>query len=257
GAPIFNERNMLKGAVLVISDVTEFKNIEVMRKDFIANVSHELQTPITSIKGFAETLLDGASEDPNTRDQFLHIIHDESKRIQVLIEDLLILSHLEKDESELNVSHVQMDMLLGDMIPILTPLINQKQIHLELNIAKVIEFTADEEKVRQILLNLFMNAINYTSENGSISLSAKSTEDQVALSVQDSGIGIAKDKLPRIFERFYRVDKARSRDTGGTGLGLAIVKHIIELHQGEIEVDSVVNEGTTFTVYLPKEQEDS
>lgn len=256
GAPIFNERNMLKGAVLVIYDITEFKNVEVMRKDFVANVSHELKTPITSIKGFAETLLDGALEDPKAREQFLHIIHEESKRIQVLIEDLLILSRLEKDESELNVGQVKIDDLLKDMVPVATPLVNQKHIQMDVNVEEGIELTADEDKVRQILLNLFMNAINYTPENGSISLEVKATEEQVIFTVQDSGIGIEKADLPRIFERFYRVDKARSRDTGGTGLGLAIVKHIVELHSGEIVVDSDIGKGTTFTVYLPKEQED-
>lgn len=256
GAPIFNERNMLRGAVLVIYDITEFKNIEVMRKDFVANVSHELKTPITSIKGFTETLMDGAAEDPKARGQFLHIIYQESKRIQTLIEDLLILSKLEKDESELTLKHIHMDQLIGDLLPIATPSAEEKDIQIDLDIEKSIEMTADEEKIRQIVLNLMMNAINYTPAGGSITLQVQSSDDNVILRVRDSGIGIAKKDLPRIFERFYRVDKARSRETGGTGLGLAIVKHIIELHKGKIEVDSEVNEGTTFTITLPMEQED-
>lgn len=255
GAPIFNERNMIKGAVLVIYDITEFKNLEVMRKDFVANVSHELKTPITSIKGFAETLLDGAGEDPAARDQFLKIIFDESKRIQLLIEDLLILSHLEKDESTLNISPIHVDFMVDEILPVIEQQARTKEIAVSVDVNRDIVFYADEEKIKQVLLNLLMNAISYTPENGSISLKITEIDNHVCITVADSGIGIGKDYLPRIFERFYRVDKDRSRDTGGTGLGLAIVKHIIEVHQGEIEVDSELGKGTTFSVYIPKQTE--
>src|SRR5690625_3238218 len=253
GAPIFNERNMLKGAVLVIYDITEFKNIEVMRKDFVANVSHELKTPITSIKGFAETLLDGAQEDPEARNQFITIIYDESKRIQLLIEDLLILSKLEKDESTLDVSTIETGLMLDEILPLIEQQASQKEIELNVDVDKALSFEADEDKIKQILLNLLTNAISYTSENGSIFLKIKELEDMICLQVKDTGIGISKDTLPRIFERFYRVDKDRSRDTGGTGLGLAIVKHIVEVHHGDINVESELGKGTTFSVYIPKE----
>jgi len=252
GAPIFNERNMLKGAVLVVYDITEFKNVEVMRKDFVANVSHELKTPITSIKGFAETLLDGAAEDPKVREQFLTIIFDESKRIQLLIEDLLILSRLEKDDSTLHVVPLEIGIMLQEIMPIIEHQAEYKSIEVTVDADESLTFEADEEKIKQILLNLLTNAISYTPEKGSILLKIKDNGENVSFEVKDTGIGISKENLPRIFERFYRVDKDRSRDTGGTGLGLAIVKHIVEVHNGEIEVDSELGKGTTFTVSIPK-----
>lgn len=252
GAPIFNERNMLKGAVLVIYDITEFKHVEVMRKDFVANVSHELKTPITSIKGFAETLMEGAAEDEKTRNQFLQIIYDESHRIQLLIDDLLILSSLEKDDMELNISNFQVETIVDEILPIIDQQAKSKSIHLNISVDKQIGLHADEEKLKQILLNLLMNAVSYTRSNGKVSLKITEDENYVCFMISDSGIGIEKADLPRIFERFYRVDKARSRDTGGTGLGLAIVKHIVEVHNGEITVDSEVDKGTTFKVYIPK-----
>jgi two-component system phosphate regulon sensor histidine kinase PhoR len=255
GAPIFNERNMLKGAVLVIYDITEFKNIELMRKDFVANVSHELKTPITSIKGFAETLLDGAAEEPETREQFLQIIYEESKRIQLLIEDLLNLSRLERDEVELNIAPIQVDQMVEDILPAMYQSAEEKAITVKVQLQKGIMFSADEEKVKQVLVNLLTNAISYTLEKGTVQLDIHEDEEQIRFQVKDSGIGISKKTLPRIFERFYRADKARSRDTGGTGLGLAIVKHIVEVHLGEIEVESEPGKGTSFIVYLPKEQE--
>ncbi len=254
GAPIFNERNMLRGAVLVIYDITEFKNLEVMRKDFVANVSHELKTPITSIKGFSETLLDGAGEDEATRNEFLKIINDESERIQFLIDDLLILSKLEKDEFVLEYSQLDTDKLVEEIKPIIAQQASQKQLQFKCeNIVKT-KFEADEEKVKQVLINLLANAINYTAKEGTIELSVEESDEFILFKVADSGIGISSEALPRIFERFYRVDKARSRDTGGTGLGLAIVKHIVEVHQGEISVDSELGVGTTFEIKLPKEQ---
>src|SRR5690625_4160629 len=207
GAPIFNERNMLKGAVLVIYDITEFKNLEVMRKDFVANVSHELKTPITSIRGFAETLLDGAAEDPEAREQFLTIIFDESKRIQLLIDDLLILSKLEKDESAINVAPIEIGYMLDEILPLIEHQAANKHIDVKVDVNKEITFEADEEKMKQILLNLLTNAISYTSEKGLISLKIKEDEDNVCMEVKDTGIGISKETLPRIFERFYRVDK--------------------------------------------------
>ena len=255
GAPIFNERNMLRGAVLVIYDITEFKNLEVMRKDFVANVSHELKTPITSIKGFSETLLDGAGDEEETRNQFLKIINDESHRIQLLIDDLLILSKLEKDEFELDYTNISVNELLADILPVIEQQAEQKKVFFNFLSEKNYEFEADEEKIKQVLINLLANSINYTPEQGEISLDVNSTDEDITFKISDTGIGIEKEGLPRIFERFYRVDKARSRDTGGTGLGLAIVKHIVEVHKGRIEVESEVGKGTSFTVFLPKVQE--
>lgn len=257
GAPIFNERNLLKGAVLVIYDITEFKNIEVMRKDFVANVSHELKTPITSIRGFSETLLDGAAEDPEAREQFLKIIFDESRRIQLLIDDLLILSKLEKDESMLDYVSLDVDMVVEEIYPLIDQHAKQKEIVLNIDVPEGVTVEADLDKLKQLFINLLSNAVSYTPEQGSVSLKVAEEGEHVKFLIKDTGIGIEKEALPRIFERFYRVDKARSRDTGGTGLGLAIVKHIVELHEGEIEVDSELGKGTTFTIYIPKNQPSS
>lgn len=255
GAPIFNDPGLLRGAVLAIYDITEFKNLEVMRKDFVANVSHELKTPITSIKGFSETLLDGAADDAETRNQFLQIINNESQRIKLLIDDLLILSKLEKDEMTIDSDEISTTELFKDIYPVIDQKAGLKNIHFNCIYPEEIIFVADLEKIKQILINLLTNAINYTPESGTITLKASETEKEVCLSVSDTGIGMSKEALSRIFERFYRVDKARSRDTGGTGLGLAIVKHIVEVHDGRIEVESEIGEGTTFNIFLPKGQE--
>lgn len=252
GAPIFNERNILRGAVLVIYDITEFKHIETMRRDFVANVSHELKTPITSIRGFSETLLDGAQENQEIREQFLQIIFKESKRIQLLIDDLLILSKIEKDEPQLSITECNTKDLIAEVLPLFHQRSEQKKIHLEIDDGESMFFEADGEKVKQVLLNLFTNAINYTPELGKVKISINDAGDNVLFEVKDTGIGIEKEVLPRIFERFYRVDKDRSRKTGGTGLGLAIVKHIVEAHHGSIVVSSEINVGTTFKVYFPK-----
>src|SRR5699024_8910000 len=221
GAPIFNERNLLKGAVLVIYDITEFKQLEVMRKDFVANVSHELKTPVTSIRGFSETLLDGAQEDPEIREQFLQIIFKESKRIQLLIEDLLILSKIEKDEPHININEIYIDDVFAELLPVFTQRAKKENITLEIDIKEHISLQDDEDKVKQILLNVVMNATNYTTEDGTVSIMMKEVDEDVLIKISDTGSGIEKEALPRIFERFYRVDKDRSRGSGGTGLWLA------------------------------------
>lgn len=252
GAPIFNERNMLKGAVLVLYDITHLKKLELMRKDFVANVSHELKTPITSIKGFAETLLDGAMNDSETLENFLTIINDESIRLQGLIEDLLTLSRLEKDEFMLVRTTLNMSKLVDEVLPIINQSAKQKGISVTAEVSDNILIQADKERVKQVMINLLTNALSYTSEEGEVRLKVTDTEDIVHIQVSDTGFGISQEAIPRIFERFYRVDKARSRNTGGTGLGLAIVKHIVEVHDGKITVDSELNNGSTFHVYLPK-----
>lgn len=254
GAPIFNERNMLRGAVLVLYDITELKKLEVMRKDFVANVSHELKTPITSIKGFAETLLDGDIEDEETKNQFLSIIYEESKRIQVLIEDLLILSKLERDEFQLMFTDFQVTDIVDAIKPMFEHKAKEKSITFTVEKPSTVSLVADKERVKQVFINLLTNAINYTPNGGEVKVHIDETSDHVQIQVKDTGIGIEQEALPRIFERFYRVDKARSRNTGGTGLGLAIVKHIVEVHNGKINVESELNKGTTFTVLFPKEQ---
>lgn len=254
GAPIFDEINRLKGAVLVLHDITEIKNLEVMRKDFVANVSHELKTPITSIMGFAETLVDGAKNEQEALDNFLEIIYEESKRMQLLIDDLLILSNLEQDEYKSQISEVNMNGILEDVTPIIDQLAEKQKLNFTVEIEETLTFMADKEKVKQLLINLLANAVNYTPENGKVTLKIDDKDEYIRIKVKDTGIGIEQEQIKRIFERFYRVDKARSRNTGGTGLGLAIVKHIVEVHRGSITVDSELNKGTNFTIYLPKKQ---
>ncbi|TXL62502.1 PAS domain S-box protein [Cerasibacillus terrae] len=252
GAPIFTDRKLLKGAVLVFYDITEFKNVETMRKDFVANVSHELKTPITSITGFAETLIDEDLSNPEINRQFIEIIYDESKRLQVLVDDLLTLSKLEKEEHRLTLTDMQLSKVVTEVLPGFTQKVTEKQIEIVASIDDSICLRADRDKIKQILINLLANAINYTPQYGKVRIIAIEKEDMVQIKISDTGIGIPEDVAHRIFERFYRVDKARSRDTGGTGLGLAIVKHITELHGGNVSVESKLNEGSTFTVSLPK-----
>ncbi|WP_067730535.1 two-component system histidine kinase PnpS [Oceanobacillus damuensis] len=252
GAPIFNERNMLKGAVLVLYDITELKKLEKTRKDFVANVSHELKTPITSIKGFSETLLDSGLNNEETTKEFLTIIYNESHRLQLLIDDLLSLSRLEKDDFRLVLNKVKVKELIEEVIPALKHKAEKKGLVFTVDADEDMIMKVDKERIKQVIINLLDNAIHYTPGNGSIELYLGHVKDYIHIKVADSGIGIEQNALPRIFERFYRVDKARSRNTGGTGLGLAIVKHIVEVHDGKIEVESEVNQGTTVHVYLPK-----
>ncbi|MFC4403688.1 two-component system histidine kinase PnpS [Gracilibacillus xinjiangensis] len=253
GAPVINDVKELKGAVLVFHDITDLKRVEQMRKDFVANVSHELKTPITSIRGFSETLLDGAMEDEKLCKQFLDIILKESSRLQALVQDLLELSKLEKEELQLSKKMIHIDEWITNITTLIEQQANNKSISFKVNLEKGISFYGDPDRLQQVVLNLLYNGINYTAEGGEISLQISSDKDAVRIKVADTGIGIPEDSIHRIFERFYRVDRARSRNTGGTGLGLAIVKHIVEAHKGKIEVESEVNKGTTFTVILPKE----
>ncbi|MFZ3576325.1 two-component system histidine kinase PnpS [Virgibacillus sp. DJP39] len=251
GAPIFNERRILKGAVLVFYDITELKKLELMRKDFVANVSHELKTPITSIKGFAETLIESKENNPEVLDKFHKIIFDESERLQLLIQDLLTLSNLEKSEFELKVTEFDLVKVVDEVVAIIGQQAKMKKLNLTVDIENKLMIKADKEQIKQVLINLLANAVSYTPENGEIKLEVKKTEEYIHVSIKDTGIGIEKNAIPRLFERFYRVDKARSRNTGGTGLGLAIVKHIVEVHDGKISVDSEINKGSTFHVYIP------
>ncbi|TYR76926.1 cell wall metabolism sensor histidine kinase WalK [Rossellomorea vietnamensis] len=259
GAPIIGTKEEWKGIVLVFHDITELKKLEQMRKDFVANVSHELRTPITSIKGFSETLLDGAMNDKETTKAFLNIILNESDRLQSLITDLLDLSKMEKQGFQLHVHNADISVILQEVVAILEKKPEKKEIQLTLLADEPAVAEVDSMRMKQVFINLIGNAITYTPAEGKVTVSVSQTESTVVIEIKDSGIGIDEEEIPRIFERFYRVDKARSRDSGGTGLGLAIVKHLIEAHGGQIGVESKVNEGTTFKVTLFKKflQEDS
>lgn len=256
GVPIMGPDDEWKGIVLVFHDMTETKKLEQMRKDFVANVSHELKTPITSIKGFTETLLDGAMEDKEALSEFLSIILKESKRLQSLVQDLLDLSKIEQQNFTLSIETFDAAKMLADIETLLKHKATEKGISLQLNVPKDPLYVAgDPYRLKQVFLNLVNNALTYTPEKGSVAINVKPGETEIQIEVSDTGIGIQKEEIPRIFERFYRVDKDRSRNSGGTGLGLAIVKHLIEAHEGKIDVTSEPGRGTVFTVTLKRAAE--
>ncbi|MEC3605602.1 two-component system histidine kinase PnpS [Bacillus glycinifermentans] len=253
GVPIIGMNDEWKGIVLVFHDMTERKQLEEMRKDFVANVSHELKTPITSIKGFTETLLDGAMNERETLQQFLSIILKESGRLQTLIQDLLDLSKIEQQNFTLNIQDCEIGEILTEIEMLLKNKAEERGIALKLKKPEEPAIASgDPHRLKQIFLNLVNNALTYTPEAGSVTISAEVLEDAVQVKVKDTGIGIKKAEIPRIFERFYRIDKDRSRNSGGTGLGLAIVKHLVEAHHGEIDVESEQGKGTVFTVRLKR-----
>lgn len=256
GVPIMGPDDEWKGIVLVFHDMTETKKLEQMRKDFVANVSHELKTPITSIKGFTETLLDGAMEDKEALSEFLSIILKESKRLQSLVQDLLDLSKIEQQNFTLSIETFDAAKMLADIETLLKHKATERGISLQLNVPKDPLYVAgDPYRLKQVFLNLVNNALTYTPEKGSVAINVKPGETEIQIEVSDTGIGIQKEEIPRIFERFYRVDKDRSRNSGGTGLGLAIVKHLIEAHEGKIDVTSEPGRGTMFTVTLKRAAE--
>ncbi len=256
-APYINIKGEAKGVVTVLHDITEIRRLEKMRSEFVANVSHELRTPITSIKGFTETLLDGAMQDEEICRNFLQIIYDESERLFRLISDILDLSKIEQKRISLTLMEVNVTELVEEVVTLVQEQIQRKKHTIGLPIKEQVIIKTDKDCLQQILLNLVANAIAYTPEGGHISIGIKKHLDTIDILVQDTGIGIPEKDLSRIFERFYRVDKARSRDSGGTGLGLAIVKHLCETLRGRISVQSAEGEGSTFTVTLPIWYEDN
>lgn len=252
GAPVIGRHGNWLGIVIVFHDITKLVRLEEVRKDFVANVSHELRTPITSIKGFTETLLDGAMNEPQLMKDFLEIIQKESDRLDVLIDDLLELSRIEREGFHLQYESVHVSDVIDDAIKIVSGPFEKKGMNIILQGKSGIDFEADKGRLIQVMVNLLINSINYSKERTTIFITTSETEDQVIIQVRDEGIGIKKDELPRLFERFYRVDRGRSRESGGTGLGLAIVKHLIEAHAGKVTVESELGVGTSFTITLPK-----
>ncbi|WP_428909353.1 two-component system histidine kinase PnpS [Niallia sp. Krafla_26] len=253
GVPIIGTNDVWKGILLVFHDITELKKLEQTRKDFVANVSHELRTPVTSIKGFAETLLDGAMKDQETLEYFLSIILKESDRLQSLIYDLLELSKIEKEGFSLSIATIDLMQILQESISIVEGKAAEKDISIlfeKPNDDLMIE--GDNYRLKQVFINIISNAVSYTPNGGNVSIEIEDTPKKVTIHVVDTGMGIEKEEIPRIFERFYRVNKARDRNTGGTGLGLAIVKHLLEAHKGKVTVKSKVGKGTTFSIELSK-----
>lgn len=253
GVPILGTNDVWKGILLVFHDITEIKKLEQMRKDFVANVSHELKTPVTSIKGFSETLLDGAMENKDTLEAFLNIILKESDRLQSLINDLLELSKIEHEGFSLSLQSFNLIALLEDAIRIMEGKANEKNITIIFDAhPSELFLEGDIYRLKQVFINIISNGVLYTPPGGTITIHLEETSKTVIVLIKDTGMGIEEKEIPRIFERFYRVNKARDRDSGGTGLGLAIVKHLLEAHKGKITVDSEIGKHTTFSIELYK-----
>jgi two-component system phosphate regulon sensor histidine kinase PhoR len=242
------------GAVVVLNDVTRLKRLEAVRRDFVANVSHELKTPVTSIKGFAETLEDGALDDPAAARRFVRIIAGQADRLNSIIEDLLALSTLEQsgDSPLLQLEEADLCDVVAVALEVCGPKAEAKNIVLREECPACLLARVSPELLEQAVVNLIDNAVKYSAEGSVVVVTLEERADEVVMSVTDEGQGVPREHLPRLFERFYRVDKARSRDLGGTGLGLAIVKHVAQIHGGRVSVDSVVGRGSTFRVHLPR-----
>ena len=257
-ARLENSRQELPGYVLVFHEVTELKRLERIRADFVANVSHEMRTPLTAIQGYAETLLHDPPHDTRMERQFLTIVARHSERLGRLIDDLLALSDLEMGNVNVRKQHVGAKPLLDRVLDLFRAQAAKKGIRLRAEVvADTPDILGDEDRLQQLLINLIDNALKYTPEDGEVLVTAGREPAsnghhpaRVALTVSDTGCGIPDKDLPRLTERFYRVDKARSRELGGTGLGLAIVKHIVQAHDGDLKIDSELGKGTRVSIYL-------
>ncbi len=246
-ADIINIKEKI-GTVAVVQDITDIKRLENMRSQFVANVSHELKTPLTSIKGFAETLK--YVEDSQNREKFLNIINDEADRLTRLINDILTLSHIE-NSIEQKVEEIKVNLIIKDVCCLVKNSAEKKNINIVILGEKVPDLKGDSDRFKQMLINLVDNAIKYSDNNGIVKVGTKIENGNCIIWVEDTGVGISKEHINRIFERFYRVDKARSRVQGGTGLGLAIVKHIVISLNGNISVESEVGKGSKFILAIP------
>lgn len=270
--PVHGEGTTVSGYVLVFHDLTQLKRLESVRADFVANVSHELRTPLTAIKGYAETLLGGALKDPETATRFLSVIDRHSERLSRLIDDLLTLSDLELGKTELRREGIVLAELTEEVFEVVKDKAVRSQVRLSQQIPSEFPLlVGDGDRLQQALLNLIDNSIKYTPAGGTVTVTARTMqnaklavqgpqgiEEEVELegdwgevAVTDTGCGIPESEIPRLTQRFYRVDKARSRELGGTGLGLAIVKHIMQAHGGFLRIESQISQGTTVRLFLP------
>lgn len=254
--PIFTNKNQNNslGTLLVFQDVTQIKKLEEMRSNFISNVTHELKTPLTSIMGFTDTLRSGAINNQDMAIHFLEIIDIETHRLYRLIQDILSLSEIETRKEDTNMQYESIEKILTYVEGLLRPQAEEKGLKLIIECETMPLYFCNKDKISQMFINLIENAIKYT-EKGSVTVFCKYQGEYFVLQVKDTGIGIAEESIDRIFERFYRVDKGRSRKAGGTGLGLSIVKHIMMLYNGKVKVESKEGEGTTFTISMPYERQ--
>jgi two-component system, OmpR family, phosphate regulon sensor histidine kinase PhoR len=252
-ADIINDSNNKIGTVAVVQDITDIKRLENMRSEFVANVSHELKTPLTSIKGFSETLK--YVDDDENKNKFLNIINDEADRLTRLIDDILTLSHIENyknfERERINIKEV-----IENVCYLMKDTAKKKNIEIKSYASDVLNICGNKDRFKQMLLNLVDNAVKYSNEGGLVEVGNKLEGKNHIIWVKDNGVGISKEHQERLFERFYRVDKARSRRQGGTGLGLAIVKHIVMEFNGTIKIDSKVGMGSKFTVFIPVSKKD-
>jgi two-component system phosphate regulon sensor histidine kinase PhoR len=254
GTPLRDGEGKRTGSLIVLNDVTRLRKLENIRRDFVANVSHELKTPITAIKGFVETLKDGAAKNPEDAERFLAIIQKHVDRLEAIVEDLLSLSRIEKEgeREEIELEERAIGEVLAGAIQVCDVKACAKGIKIELVSDREVRAEINPTLLEQAVVNLLDNAIKYSDPGKKVEVEALETEAEVLIQVRDHGCGIEKKHLERLFERFYRVDKARSRKLGGTGLGLAIVKHIAQAHGGSVSVESQPGQGSTFTLHLPK-----
>jgi len=268
GAALFNGDGRRHGSILAFHDLTRIKQLENARKEFVANVSHELRTPLSLIKGYSETLIDGAKDNPEVALRFLRTIERNADRLKLLIEDLLTISELESGRVTLNLQMVDLRTVVDRILDDFKTRASAKNVML-VNETPALQLSVDAIRLEQVFGNLIDNAIKYGRQNGTVKVGARllpriageagepeesrNGKAQIELFVQDDGPGIPADSLPRVFERFYRVDKARSREQGGTGLGLSIVKHVVQAHGGRVWATSEIGHGTTFFFTLPAE----
>ena len=250
--PMGKDNGEIAGAVVLFHDITELKRVDEMRRDFVANVSHELRTPLSILRGYIETMLDDPKMPRGETARILEVMEQHSKRLGLLANDLLTLAQLESGGSTLQLGEIDLLRCFSDLIRDWKRKLAAKGLKAVVNVSDDCSvIRADETRLREVFDNLLDNAVKYSHESGEIRLQAERRDGEIVLSVSDDGIGISSEDLPRIFERFYRADKARSREMGGTGLGLSIVKHIAQFHGGRVEAQSELGKGTTISVILP------
>jgi two-component system, OmpR family, sensor histidine kinase ResE len=251
--PLYNQK-YIRGAVAVLRDMTEERRLDKLRKDFIANVSHELRTPIAMLQGYSEAIIDDIASTDEEKKEIAQVIYDESLRMGRLVNDLLDLARMEAGHITLNYEEVNLNQFVERIVRKFQGLAKEKSIHLSVKHVNDTNksFPLDPDRIEQVLTNLIDNAIRHTNENGIVTVIVEYAENGIKIDVQDSGAGIPEEDLPFVFERFYKADKARTRGRSGTGLGLAIAKNIVDAHDGHITVHSKVNEGTTFTFFIPR-----
>lgn len=250
--PVF-ENDYFRGCLVVVHDVTQLKNAETFQKQFTADVSHELKTPLSAIKGISEIIMNNQSMNKDEREDFIKTIYLESTRLETILNDLLIISKMDRLDYELTLEETPIDNIINDVVKLLTPMAKDKGLILTKDIENATLYI-DAIKMRQVIMNLIKNAIAYTDE-GTVHISGKINHSMYEIKVSDTGIGIPEEEHEKVFKRFYRVDEARSRASGGSGLGLSIIKNVVKKHQGTLSLDSKQDAGSTFTVNLPIHQE--